>query len=527
MKKNIIYLLIDSMCEEDLIFIKKNIKKFPGFKYFLSNNSIEFQNTYSVSIPTEPTVPTIFTGELPLNKKTYEFGIKYFRKDFFLALKKNRYDFLILSNAAIISEMMGYTKNLVKIKLLSSVEHTWMYFRRVYCWNYLNGPNHFKNRVKIFKNKFKQFLEHFELHLGKDQSWFSKKIGDLDNKKIVRIKQKILSFKKEIRKINEGTIERHLKRVIDKDFFEFFGEATWKHKFINIFIKIFKSKNLRWKHARINLISHQIRLKNITTDIDRVLAETLDYIKKRKKNFFIFSHILDLHHDNFSENNFLLKMPKKNRFKHKHLYGDEREHTLSFIDKHIKIFIEKIPQEVLKKSCVCISSDHGTASDENNEGPLNTKLVSGLFAERFLKIPLLIYLPGNKKKMKNNKSLTNSSNIIPILMKLSNLRINNYIKKLSDVNKQKYIYAEHTHRGPAYGNLINGQVYNCVITKDFKIIKKSKISSFDNNNEKEIFIRNKNDNINSFNEKKFNKKKFLPYINKVLLRQKTLLKKFK
>ena len=77
------------------------------------------------------------------------------------------------------------------------------------------------------------------------------------------------------------------------------------------------------------------------------------------------------------------------------------------IDKHIKIFIEKIPQEVLKKSCVCISSDHGTASDENNEGPLNTKLVSGLFAERFLKIPLLIYLPGNKKKMKNNKSLTN------------------------------------------------------------------------------------------------------------------------
>ena len=88
MKKNIIYLLIDSMCEEDLIFIKKNIKKFPGFKYFLSNNSIEFQNTYSVSIPTEPTVPTIFTGELPLNKKTYEFGIKYFRKDFFLALKK-------------------------------------------------------------------------------------------------------------------------------------------------------------------------------------------------------------------------------------------------------------------------------------------------------------------------------------------------------------------------------------------------------------------------------------------------------
>ena len=34
MKKNIILLLLDSMCMEDLKFIKNNLNYFPGFKTF-------------------------------------------------------------------------------------------------------------------------------------------------------------------------------------------------------------------------------------------------------------------------------------------------------------------------------------------------------------------------------------------------------------------------------------------------------------------------------------------------------------
>ena len=42
----------------------------------------------------------------------------------------------------------------------------------------------------------------------------------------------------------------------------------------------------------------------------------------------------------------------------------------------------------------------------------------------------------------------NSANCFPVLFKLANLRINKYVKKLANVENQKYIFAEHTHRGP-------------------------------------------------------------------------------
>ena len=69
----------------------------------------------------------------------------------------------------------------------------------------------------------------------------------------------------------------------------------------------------------------------------------------------------------------------------------------------------------------------------------------------------------------------NSANCFPVLFKLANLRINKYVKKLANVENQKYIFAEHTHRGPGYENLLNGQIYNCVITKEYKYIKKTKL----------------------------------------------------
>ena len=71
MKKNIVLLLLDSMCMEDIKFIKGNLKHFPAFKSFLSKKSPEYSNAYGASTPTEHVMPTLFTGELPLNGKTY------------------------------------------------------------------------------------------------------------------------------------------------------------------------------------------------------------------------------------------------------------------------------------------------------------------------------------------------------------------------------------------------------------------------------------------------------------------------
>ena len=168
----------------------------------------------------------------------------------------------------------------------------------------------------------------------------------------------------------------------------------------------------------------------------------------------------------------------------------------------------------------------GTASDEKNEGPLTSKGLSGLFAERYLRTPFMIYQPGIKNNLpKKNNSLINSSNFFPILFKLANLKMNNYVKKLTKVKNQKYIFAEHTHRGPGYENLLNGQIYNCIITNDFKYIKKSKIGILDKNKTKEILVRKNNEEINIINQKSRNLLNILPLIKKINARQKEILKK--
>ena len=85
-----------------------------------------------------------------------------------------------------------------------------------------------------------------------------------------------------------------------------------------------------------------------------------------------------------------------------------------------------------------------------------------------------------------------------------------YTKKLSEVENQKYILAEHTHRGGAYDNLRFGQVYNCIMTNKFKYILKSKIGRFDNSpKEKEILVKVNNDNKNLINDAKFFKETFI------------------
>ena len=523
MKKNIIFLLIDSMSDEDLKFIKKNLNYFPGFRYFMSNNSIEFPNSYGASTPTEPTMPTLFTGEFPLNKKTYEYGIKNFRKDFFMTLKNNKFEFFLINNHCVMSKMMGYSKNLIKILIKNSIEHQWKYFQRVYCWSYLNVKDYEKIKVFSFKKKYMQFLNFFEYYITRDSSWFSIKVNNLTPKKAIRIKNKIKNEKKEISKINKNNFEKKIKKIIKYDFFSFFGESSIKDVCLRLLSKFFVDKNTTWKYSRVEFFDYQLRFRNLTTNIDKMLKTSLGYIKKKKENFFLITHIMDLHHLNFSSNNLVLKKPKIKKFKKKHLYGTERELSLIFIDQELKKFIENIPKNILNKSVISVSADHWTASDEKNEGPLTNKSLTGLFSERFLKIPFLIYEPEKRKKKIINKSIVNSANIFPLLFKLANLKLNSYVRKLSKVANQKFVLSEHTHRGPAYENLKNKQIYNCIITDKYKYIKKSKIGLFDQIQHKNIFVNKKKENENLLNKKNFRISKFKKYFQILDKRQKELL----
>ena len=249
MKKNIILLLVDGIGEEDIKFIKKNLRYFSGFKKFLSKNSIEYFNTYATATPTEPVMPTLFTGELPLNKKTYEFGIKNFRKDYLLDLKKNEFELKILSSTGVISDMMGYSNDLVNIDFYQSVQHSWKYFK-TYCMHYLRLNN--KKKLFLFKRKFFQFLSFYEYLINNDKSWYSKVINNLNKKKKIRIKSKIEIIKQKFNKITYSNVDTEIKEVLKKDFFDYFDESSVKHKFLNILSKIFKDKFLSWKYAKLN-----------------------------------------------------------------------------------------------------------------------------------------------------------------------------------------------------------------------------------------------------------------------------------
>ena len=499
MKKNIIFILIDSMCEEDLIFINNNIDNFEGFKKIINSNKSQiFSNAYAVSTPTEPTMPSLFTGQLPLDKKTYEYGIKYFRKDFFKVIKDNNYDFKVLSNHSVISKMMGYTNNLVNIKLFNSIEHQWKYFQRVYCWSYLNNKKYEKYRVKAFKNKFKQFMNFFYCHLDRDKSWFSKSVNSLSENKTSRIKNKIKIKLLQLKNVNKNNIEEFLNEIIKNDFFTYFNESTIKDRLLRYVSRLFVDKNFTWKYSKINILNYQIRFRNLVTNADKMLDATIDSIKDNKNKFFIMTHIMDLHHLNFSNNNLILKKPRRKIHEFKHKYGTDRELSLIYLDKQIKLFLGKLPDSIKQNSCIAISSDHGTAADEFEKGPLTSNRLCGLFSECFLKIPLIVY-NGNKNKLPDTDHLINNRNIFPILFASANMKLNSYAKELSNIKKQNYILAEHTHRGPAYDNLNNSQVYNCIITKKYKYILKSKISSFDPIKNHEILINYPNENINVLN----------------------------
>ena len=509
MKKNIILLLLDSMCEEDLKFIEKNKINFPGFSKFLGQNSIKYDNAFSVSSPTEPVMPTLFTGELPLNKKTYEFGIKNFRKDFFYTIKKNNYDFFILSNHSIISKMMGFTNKIVKLKLYCSIEHAWKYFQRIYCWGYLNNKDYEKYKDQSFKQKAYQFMTFFKDYLYEDKSWFSQSVNNLDRSKAHQIKKKLDKKIKILKKTSSKNINKEIKDIINNDFFSYVKENTLKDFLLSNLSKVFNDKKITWKYAKLDLFNFQFRFRNLVTNIDQILDRSLKIILKQKKKFFLFSHIMDLHHYNFSSNNLLLVKPSLKKLKNNHLYGRERELSLFYMDQQINDFIKNIPDEIKKRSCFVITSDHGTAVDENNEGPLNNKKLCGLFSKQFLKIPFMIYIPGLKSK-KISRSLISTYNVFPIIFKNAKLRLEGYTKKLSEVENQKYILAEHTHRGGAYDNLRFGQVYNCIMTNKFKYILKSKIGRFDNSpKEKEILVKVNNDNKNLINDAKFFKETFI------------------
>lgn len=499
---------------EDVKFIKRNIKYFPGFKNFLSKQSIEYLNAYSSSTPTEFVMPSLFTGELPLDKKTYEFGIKYFRKDYIKNAINNRYEIKVLSNTAVISEMMGYKANLFNIDFFNSIQHCWRYFKSAYCTHYLKLEE--KKKIILFKKKFLEFLNFFEYFISLDKSWYSNVLNNLNQNKIDRIKKKISLLKKNINKISRRNINEKIINIINKDFFEYFNESGFKNKILNVLAKFFKDKFITWKYAKLNFFNYQFRFQNITQNIDKILHASEKYIKKRKKNFFLISHILDLHHFNFSPDYFFLKKPKKIIFKHNHKYGNDQEMSLIYIDSEINKFLKKIPKKILNNSCICLTSDHGSVADENQRGPLNSDLLCGLFSDRFLRIPFFIYLPGNKILKNKNSNLISSQNIFPILFDHANLKLNNLVKKnLIKSSNQKYLLSESAHRGPAYLNLKKGQIYNCIITKKYKYILKNIISPFDNVKEKEILIKYPNENINLKNKKN----------NKFIIKIKNILKK--
>jgi arylsulfatase A-like enzyme len=465
-KKNIIMLLIDSMSQEDLNYIKLSKDKFPGFNY-LVRDSIEFKNTYSVSSPTEAVLPSIFTSTLPLQNKTYEYGINHRNKDLIDIIEKNNYRLNLFSNVPVMSSLYGYNYNNTNLKYYFSINAVWKHFVRNYVWHLKNSKIFHNNYYDKFEELIERYYPFFIEVIKKDNtdltSMFLRK---RDKSKII---ENIKTAHKIFRKDKLKYYNDNINKILKYNFYEYFGFKSYKYIFLNYISKKLKRTKQGWKDGRINLFDYQISFNNFITDSKTLFKELINTLDQKSKKTFNFIHILDLHYYKTGENLFINKINRDRDI------NNQRLRSLKYIDEQIVNLLSNIKKK--EDYTFVITSDHGTI-DLNGTGPLTTKLEEGVFKNEFIQIPFFIK-NSDIKIYKNKEEIISSVNLIPIILHLNNMDINNKIKKLALIKKGNIIISEHTHRGSSYENISKGIIYIAIINKYLKLIIKKNKSEFD------------------------------------------------
>jgi hypothetical protein len=387
------------------------------------------------------------------------------------------------------SSLYGYNYNNTNLKYFFSIDAVWKHFVRNYVWHLKNSKIFYNNYINKFEELIERYYPFFIEVIKNDNTYLTSMFLKDQDKSIIigNIKAAHKIFRKDKLKYYNDNINKILKC----NFYEYFGFKSYKYIFLDYISKKLKKTKQGWKDGRINLFNYQISFNNFITDSKNLFKELISTLNQKDKKTFNFIHILDLHYYKSGENLFINKINKDKDI------NNQRLRSLKYIDEQIVNLLSNIKKK--EDHTFIITSDHGTI-DLNGTGPLTTELEEGVFKNEFIQIPFIIK-NSNIKNFKNKNEIISSINLIPIILYLNNMEINNKIKKLALIKKENIIISEHTHRGSSYENISKGIIYVAIINRYLKLIIKKNKSEFDlspyfkkrffNNNRKNLTYKKK------------------------------------
>ena len=288
MKKNCIFLLLDSVTFDAIYSKKTSSILFPNLHYLATK--FNFKKCVSNSNCTQFVLPSLFSMSMPLDEGGYDYGIKYRKLALMEILQKEGYTTAIFSNCNQMGADNGYDRganeNINSFDYRLILEQK---LNRVILSKYkkdFDKPNRedelvleYKNLIIEIKNKIKNAdtliwsKKLKKINLGihdkiDDELELIDKNPEIIQKKLITINPaSIWLF---LGKDNLKSLGFYLRRIL--------GSISWRVKF---FITKSKLPVTFLGHTTVNII-----------DSFGIFKEK---IKELRKPYFIYHHIMDLH----------------------------------------------------------------------------------------------------------------------------------------------------------------------------------------------------------------------------------------
>lgn len=477
MKKNLLFLHVDSMTQRDYEFMSKNPDYFPGIEMF-NKKALSVDKMFATGPVTEMVIPAIFSGKLPLADGGYEYGLKNRKSNLINELKKNDYMIQFISGAYNYSSLYDFNSHKAETIPTWSIDLLWKSFQKNYLSNIyqLNFKN--EKNLEYAKSVLLRHYNYFLNFISNDTHYYTKYVFMLNEGNKSKIISRISQDIKEIEENIGNYLIKYKDKILKVSFCEFFYKKKINETLVNLFNKVvWSGKKSEFPFLKIPFLNAFIETPSKQSSNKRIFNIISESIEKNK-NFLkaIVVSFYDIHNRNFCSN-YLIKIWKdRNKDfenKNKNYFQDNRRlYCLKYFDEELLSFLKK-NKNLINDYIVVLTSDHGSVF-YNGESPLNSTSLTGSFHDEYLSIPFAVY---NKDfEQKKISSLSSSIDIFPIISEILNLQTKDEnihgSSKILNGEKNEYIISEHAHRGSCTLNLSKKIVYIGIRTEKFKYINK-------------------------------------------------------
>ncbi len=473
MNKNIFLICIDGWRYDS---IKENCipKKIIPNITKLINNGVE-KKIVSNGMFTQVAFPTLLTQTFPLDYDGHNFGIKNRPKSFIEILKEKGFETNFLAAAHITGPLRYYERG--SDTVLNLCDHK--SFIEMYIRQYLDHEIIlFKDR----KSKKSKFFEKFKKTYGDILDYAMKDdvrsesmrhdLGRIDKKlrnKLIREK-KILFEEPEL-------ILKKIMNVPTNFYFYFLGDKSIQEN------KFFKAKILEKIKSKVNNITitlskyisvggFKVFPNYIVPFAEELFQHSLEIIKNKKRKFFTFIHLMDVHHSEGSGRilhtlRIFKFLPKLIKNKYKLSRGLFYDLELIYIDRQLGIFFEKLKkQNIYKNSTFILFGDHGWGRDLNRDKKMVSELGLRGYYEH-LNVPIIVS-PLKNIKLKNDGLYDTMSISATILDLLKIKKHSSFLGKSIFRKGNRFIISESTSRGNC--DIINKKIFFIITGFKYKLM---------------------------------------------------------